>query len=205
MQSSRARSTSSPFSPSTLRIQQVQRRPAVNARVSRTCLKGPRAVVLCLQKKKAPLTCMYKNKFIENNSSPAEKVDGGEALQIYMLQPKHPPQIHTVWRQTTIQVPCTTERIPEQERMETNKFQKKSFKIRLGWCANMNFMSNCIREPIGNQCKYIHNCDKVQKCIASDKEITTARKLTKIHSQLCDKLKKCKSSDKELMTTNLNR
>lgn len=56
--------------------------------------------------------------FIESRSSPAEKVDEGEALQIYTLQPKHPPQIHTVWRQTTTQVPYTIEQTPEQKKFK---------------------------------------------------------------------------------------
>lgn len=48
----------------------------------------------------------------ENFSSPAEKVDAGEVQLIYKLQPKHPPQLHIVWYQTTAPVLYTTEQRP---------------------------------------------------------------------------------------------
>lgn len=46
--------------------------------------------------------------------SPAEKVDVGEVQRKYKLQPKHPPQNHTVWHQTIVQVLYTTEQKPIQ-------------------------------------------------------------------------------------------
>lgn len=54
----------------------------------------------------------------ENFNLPAEKVDAGEVQQICMLQPKHPPQSHIAWYQTTAQVLYTIAQRPIHKGMD---------------------------------------------------------------------------------------